>query len=149
MQLKKLLSVLAVGTLLLPTVSTESFAAGKAVSLKIESVGDQMKFNKSEFTVPENSDVTLTFVNHSTSLSHNWILVKSGTGDKVATAGMAAGEGKGYVANGDKNVIAFTTLAKPGKTVTVKFKAPKKGSYDFICTSPGHNMLMKGKLNVK
>lgn len=149
MILKKLFSVLTTGTLLLSAFSGEALAAGKSANLTIESVGDQMKYNKSSLTVPENSNVTLTFVNKSSSLSHNWILVKSGTSDKVAMAGIGAGEAKNFLPAGDKNIIAFTPLAKPGKTVKVIFKAPKKGSYDFVCTSPGHNMMMKGTFVVK
>lgn len=118
-------------------------------SITIESVGDQMKFNKSSVTVNDKSEVTLTFVNKSATLGHNWVLVKSGTGDKVATAGIGAGEAKNFLPNGDKDVIAYTPFAKPGQTVKVKFKAPKKGTYDYVCTSPGHNMMMKGTLIVK
>ena len=148
MKFTKFFSVIATGTLLLTAMSGNASAAGKT-ALSIEAVGDQMKFNKTTFTVPENSDVTLTFVNKSGSLDHNWVLVKSGTGDKVSAEGIAAGAAKNWIVKTDKNIIAFTPLAKPGKTVKVTFKSPKKGTYDFVCTSPGHNMMMKGKLIVK
>jgi azurin len=62
---------------------------------------------------------------------------------------MSAGEGKNFINMSNKNIIAFTSLAKPGKTVKVTFDAPKKGTYDFVCTSPGHNMMMKGTFTVK
>ncbi len=149
MKLKRFFTVFASGTLLLSAVSGQALAGGKTVSLVIESSGDQMKFNKSEISVSENSNVTLTFNNKSASLTHNWVLVKSGTGDQVSASGIAAGEGKSWLTSGDKNVIAFTKAVKPGKTVSVTFKAPKKGTYDFVCTSPGHNSMMKGKFIVK
>jgi azurin len=80
---------------------------------------------------------------------HNWILTTKGSGNAVANEGIGAGEAKGYINKSNKNIIAFTPIAKPGKTVKVTFKAPKKGTYDYVCTSPGHNMLMKGKFTVK
>jgi azurin len=41
-------------------------------------------------------------------------------------------------------VIAHTPMAKPGETTEVTFTAPAAGTYPFICTVPGHYMLMKG-----
>lgn len=146
-----LLSVLTTGAFLFSAVSFtgEALGAGKKVSLNIESVGDSMMYNKKELTVPENSEVTLNFKNNSGSLMHNWILTKKGAGDKVANEGVTAGEAKDYINKKNKDIIIFTPIAKPGKTVTIKFKAPKKGTYDFVCTNPGHNMMMKGKFVVK
>lgn len=146
---KKLLNILASATFIFTSTALTNNAFAKTESLSIESVGEQLKFNKSELTVTSGSDVTLTFKNNSSAMPHNWVLTLKGTADKVATNGMSAGEAKGYVKSGDKDVLANTILAKPGKTVKVKFKAPTKGTYDFVCTSPGHNMMMKGKLIVK
>ncbi|MEK7434730.1 MAG: plastocyanin/azurin family copper-binding protein [Cyanobacteriota bacterium] len=138
-----------IASMLVSSVFFAGAAFAKSETLKIESVGDQMKFNKSEFSVSAGSDVTVEFKNTSSSLKHNWILVEKGEGDKIATEGIAKGEGQSYVNKSNKKILAMTKLADPGKTVKVMFKAPKKGSYDFVCTSPGHNMLMKGKLTVK
>ncbi|HEY3291667.1 MAG TPA: plastocyanin/azurin family copper-binding protein [Anaerolineae bacterium] len=46
-------------------------------------------------------------------------------------------------------MIAFTNLVKPGDTGTVTFDAPAAGQYPFICTFPGHYVLMKGTLTIK
>lgn len=146
---KKILSVLTSSVLAFSAIALPENAMAKSESLKISSLGEQLKFDKSELTVTSGSDVTLTFKNTSSSMPHNWVLTLSGTADKVASNGIGSGEAKSYVKPGDKNVIAYTALAKPGKTVSVKFKAPKKGTYDFVCTSPGHSMMMKGKLIVK
>ena len=145
--MKKFLTYLTAGLFTL-TLTTTAIAGGGKVTVKITSMGDQMKFDKSEVSVSEGSEVTVEFKNASTSLKHNWILVEKGTGDKIAMDGMSAGESKSYLPK-SKSIIAATKLANPGKTEKVTFKAPKKGSYDFVCTSPGHNMLMKGKFIVK
>ena len=39
-------------------------------------------------------------------------------------------------------------LAAGGETVDVTFVAPEPGTYPFICTMPGHYIMMKGKLIV-
>ena len=157
----KLLSVITLGMIAVSSVlsAPQAFAAapkaakmatasGKAVTLNIASNGEQMMYNKKELSVPANSKVTVIFQNKSAALKHNWVLVKAGKGDKVAAAGIAAGESKGYVV-ASSDVIAYTKLSAAGKKVQVTFQAPKKGTYDFLCTSPGHNAIMKGKFVVK
>lgn len=145
----KFLSILTSATFLFSgALATEAMAAGKKVTVNIASFGEQMKFDKNEIKVPAGSDVTVIFTNKSTALKHNWILTKKGKANSVAMAGMAAGEAKGYVVKGG-DVIAFTKLIDPKKKGQVTFKAPPKGTYDFVCTMPGHNMLMKGTFIVQ
>lgn len=145
----KFLSILTSATVIFSgALATEAMAAGKKVTVNVASMGEQMKFDKNELKVPAGSDVTVVFSNKSSALKHNWILTKKGKGDSVAMAGMAAGESGGYVKKGG-DVIAFTKLIDPKKKGQVTFKAPAKGTYDFVCTSPGHNMLMKGKFIVQ
>ncbi len=124
---------------------------GKEVSLTIEA-NDQMKFNKSEFKVKEGQKVTLTLKNvgkmDKTSMGHNWVLLKEGTDvADFANKSMSA-QDKDYIGDESK-VIAHTKMTGGGETVSVTFDAPKKGSYDFICSFPGHYAQMKGKLIVE
>ena len=144
----KFLSLITSATFLFSVgMASEALAANK-VTLNVSSMGEQMMFDKKTLSVPAGSDVTVIFTNKSTSLKHNWILAKKGTGNKVASAGIAAGEGKSYVVK-SSDVIAYTKLIDPKKKGQVTFKAPAKGTYDFVCTSPGHNMIMKGVFTVK
>jgi len=39
-------------------------------------------------------------------------------------------------------------LAKPGGNAEVTFQAPAAGKYPYICSFPGHYMVMKGTLTV-
>lgn len=83
-------------------------------------------------------------------LPHNWVLVQPGTEAAVAAAGLKAGQEAGYLDDKRENVIAFTPLAMKGTTVETTFDAPKTpGSYPFICTVPGHYMMMKGVVVVQ
>jgi azurin len=125
--------------------------AAAPVTLEIGSKGDELTYDKSELSAPAGAKITLKLKNNAASggNKHNWILVKGGQADAVATDGIAAGEAAGYLKAGDNRVIAHTKLSQPGETVEVVFDAPPPGTYDFICTFPGHNVTMKGKLIIK
>ena len=53
-----------------------------------------------------------------------------------------------YISDRDQ-VIAHTKLIGGGESDTITFDAPEKGTYEFICSFPGHYMSMKGKLIIK
>ena len=131
------------------TTSAPAAAGGGAVTLEISSKGEELVYDKDALSAPAGSKITLNFKNNSTALQHNWVLSKPGTQDTVANDGMAAGEGKGYVKDGDTNIIAKTGMVKPGQTASVTFDAPAAGAYPYFCTFPGHNVLMKGTLTIK
>jgi azurin len=121
------------------------------VDVQIESVGNEMAFDKTALTVPAGAEVHLVLKNNATmsTLPHNWVLVKQGTEASVALAGLKRGDKAGYVDVVDRDMLAFTPLAKPGETTEVTFTAPDEaGKYPYICTMPGHYMMMKGVLTV-
>lgn len=109
-----------------------------------------MAYEPTSSSVKAGDKVTLTLINTNTmeGMLHNWVLVKLGTGQEVATAAIAAGMDKGYVPE-NPNVIAASPLAKPKETVSFTFTAPAAGSYNYICTYPGHFPKMLGKLIVE
>jgi azurin len=126
-------------------------AGGAPVALEIGSKGDELAYDKAELKAAPGSKVTLTLKNNSqpsANLLHNWALVKAGTGDAVANDGIAAGEAAGYLEANDDRVIAHTKMIKGGESDAVTFDAPAPGTYDFLCTFPGHAVLMKGKFIV-
>lgn len=126
-------------------------AGGAAVTLEIASKGDELLFDKTTFEVAAGSKVTLKLKNNASTAAtmHNWVLVKAGQADAVATDGITAGESKGYLKDGDARVIAHTKMIKGGESDSITFDAPAPGTYPFICTFPGHSALMKGTLVVK
>jgi azurin len=81
-------------------------------------------------------------------LPHNWVLVKPGTEATVAAAGLKLGEAAGYIDVRDKDMLVHTDLAKAGDSTDVTFTAPAPGDYPYICTFPGHYLMMKGVLTV-
>lgn len=121
------------------------------IEIAMASVGDTMAFDKTAFSVPANATVHLVFKNNAKGdvLAHNWVLVNTGTEAKVAADGLAAGVAAGYLPSNNDDLLASTPLAPPGKTTETTFKAPKKpGTYPYICTFPGHYLMMKGVLTV-
>lgn len=114
---------------------------------------DSMKFNLKEIKVKEGQTITLTLT-HSGKMGinvmgHNWVLLNQGVdvmgfGQEAATA-----DATGYIPEGTTAVIVHTDMIGGGETTTITFEAPAKGSYDFICSFPGHVALMKGKFIVE
>ena len=112
---------------------------------------DLMKFDQNELRVFEGQEITLT-LNHTGKMSkeimgHNFVLLKKKTDlDDFAQRAMLARENE-YIPVGDET-IAYTKMIGGGESDTITFTAPKKGSYTYICTFPGHYGLMKGVLIV-
>lgn len=132
------------------TPPSASAAPAPVVELELASVGETMAFDKTTLTVPAKAKVHLVLKSNATSplMPHNWVLVRTGTEAKVAAEGLALGVGKGYLPESD-DVLAGTPLAPPGKTTEITFTAPKyAGNYPYICTVPGHYVMMKGVLTV-
>ncbi|WP_214227948.1 plastocyanin/azurin family copper-binding protein [Pedobacter sp. B4-66] len=109
-----------------------------------------LKFNVTNLTLKAGTKVKLTFANTDDML-HNFVLTTPGSGNVVGEMVMKMGlDGEKYdfVPNSTK-VIAHTSLLQPGKSDTIYFTVPKKpGIYPFICTYPGHYMVMKGQIKV-
>jgi azurin len=121
---------------------------GAAVSIEIGTEGDALKFSEAALSAASGSSVTLTFNNGSAVNQHNWVLVQDGTKDAVATDGTAAGPAAAWIKPGDERVVASSKLLNPGDSEAVTFTAPAAGTYQFVCTFPGHNFTMFGDFTV-
>lgn len=121
------------------------------VTLEINS-DDFMSFDKQELKVPAGSKVTLT-LNHTgqmdkQSMGHNVVILRAGVNmTDFAVAAMAAAD-KDYIPDASQ-VIAHTKVIGGGESTTITFDAPLKGTYNFICSFPGHYGVMKGKFIVE
>jgi uncharacterized cupredoxin-like copper-binding protein len=109
-----------------------------------------LKFDLESLTAKAGARVRLVFRNTDDML-HNFVLCTPGRGQAVGAAAMALGiEGtaKNYVPDSD-DVLFHTALTQPGANDTIYFTAPTTpGDYDYICSFPGHSVLMKGVLHV-
>lgn len=125
-------------------------ASGNTVVL---TSNDQMKFDKSEIKVKAGGKVTLT-LKHSGSMAkqvmgHNFVLLKAGTDmANFAITAMSAVD-TDYVPADSDAVIAHTKIIGGGESDEITFDTPEPGTYDFLCTFPGHFALMQGKFIVE
>jgi azurin len=122
----------------------ETTESAGPVAITIGAVGETLGFNIDQITAASGSEVTITFDNPSSNNQHNLVIVENGTKDAVAADGTPAGPANDWVAPGDARVIANTKLLNPGTSGEVTFTAPARGTYQFVCTYPGHNFTMFG-----
>jgi len=141
----------AVAAAALCSAAARVHAADKVCQLAI-SANDAMQYDKKELDVAADcTEVTLTLTHTgklpAAAMGHNWVLVKSADVTPVATAGMSAGLANNYLQPGDARVIAATKIVGGGQSTSVTFptsRLAKGGDYTFMCTFPGHYVIMKG-----
>ena len=126
------------------TKETDTPAVTGPVTIEIAAVGETLTFDIDTITASSGTEVTIKFTNPSANNQHNLVIVQDGTKDPVAAAGAAAGPANDWVPPGDSRVIANTKLLDPGSSGEVIFTAPAAGTYQFVCTFPGHNITMFG-----
>ncbi len=134
--------------------TTTNKKPSEAMTAVVLSSSDQMKYDKSEITVPGGKKIKLT-LRHTgklpkTTMGHNFVLLKQGTDMQKFAAEAIKAKANGYIPVSMKDVVvAHTRIIGGGETDTITFDAPAAGTYDFLCSFPGHNAVMKGKFIVK
>ena len=123
------------------------------VEITIEG-NDQMKYNKEKVEVYAGQTVKLTLKHvgqmSKEAMGHNWVLLSAGTDvTDFATEASQARDEDFVPSSLENKTIAYTETLGGGQSTTIEFAAPEKGTYDFICTFPGHYGMMKGKFIVK
>jgi azurin len=122
-------------------------------TITIKAIREEMKFDKTEFTVKAGQPVEIIFENPD-AMQHNLVI---GQPKSLETIGKAAdamitardAAEKHYVPSLSV-IITATPLVNPGETYKLRFTAPSApGNYPFVCTFPGHWRLMKGIMIVK
>lgn len=122
-------------------------------SLTIEG-NDQMQFDKKEMTVKAGQEVTLTLKHTGEmpveTMGHNWVLLKQGTDiPSFAEGATAVGLDGDYIPADTDAVISHTKTIGGGEETSITFTAPEAGTYEYICSFPGHWAVMKGTLIVE
>lgn len=122
-------------------------------SLLLEA-NDQMQFNKNELRAAAEKAITLTLTNTGKMdkevMGHDFVLLKQGT--NIPAFGHEAINAKrtGFIPpSQESKIITHTKILGPGESDTITFTINQKGTYDYICSFPGHYLIMKGKLIVE
>ena len=124
--------------------------AGRAVTIEA-ALG--LQYVQKELRVKAGERLSLTFRNPDV-VPHNWMLAKPGTLQKIGALANTMitdpqGLAKHYVPD-SPDVLVYTDMTNPQAAFTIHFTAPQeKGDYPYLCTFPGHWMVMNGVLKVE
>jgi len=112
-----------------------------------------LQFVQKQLQAKAGEKLTIVFKNPDV-VPHNWLLAKPGSLQKLGEkCNLMIADSKGiqkhYVADSN-DVIAYTDMTNPKAEFTIHITAPKeKGDYPYLCTFPGHWMVMNGVLKVE
>jgi azurin len=123
------------------------------LTVRIGCLPERMLYDTTSFTVSPGQPVKLILSNPDVT-QHNLVIGKPGSLEELGMAGneMAkdpAGLSKGFIPSSDQ-ILHHTKLLDHGTSETLRFTAPiEPGVYPYLCTFPGHWILMKGEMTVK
>ncbi|MEN2402876.1 azurin [Flavobacterium sp. MC2016-06] len=115
---------------------------------------DQMQFNVSELRAEAGKPITLTLKHvgkiPKEAMGHNLVILQEGTDEAAFATKASAAKDTDYIPASEKaSIVAHTKLLGGGEEDTIEFTIDKKGTYNFLCTFPGHVAMMKGVLIVE
>ncbi|MDQ1087794.1 MULTISPECIES: azurin [unclassified Siphonobacter] len=135
--------------------ATEASAqAGKPAKALVLNANDAMQFDKKEFKVKAGQKVKLTLKHTGKfakqAMGHNFVLLKPGTDLQAFASKANMASSTEYIPKSESaSIVAHTKLLGGGESDTIEFTAPKKGTYTYICSFPGHYGIMQGKFVVE
>lgn len=126
-----------------------SWTDGPDVEITIATVPG-LKYDTDFISVTAGQRVKLTLQNNDDML-HNLVITHPDQANPVGEAALKLGlQGEAMQYVPDMEAVLFhTNLLQPESAETIYFVAPEKaGTYEFVCTFPGHHMVMRGKMQV-
>ena len=144
-------------TIMLVSLASTLLAFGDNHTQVTITGNDTMQFDIKSFNASRGTNFKLTFKNTGKlpkiAMGHNLVILKKGVsaiafGQKVLASGGNANNALPESVKGD--VLAHTKLLGPGETEVINFKVPMEtGSYEYVCTFPGHFAMMRGVMEVE
>ncbi len=120
----------------------------------VKTVHEQMRYDTTRIVVEKGKPFEI-IVENMDAMPHNLVIVDGGARQAVAEAVQTDRpdkhdkKGRAYVPEKDRRVHEATKLIEPGQKETIKWTAPnREGEYEYVCTFPGHWMIMWGKIIV-
>ena len=144
----------------IPILLIAVWSAGTALAQKsdvtVSLTGDDaMKFSRTSFSVKPGQKVRLALKHvgklPKVAMGHNVVILNAGVDSTKFAAEALKYPKQDYIPTSKKkDILAHTKMIGGGDTTSIIFTAPKKaGKYTFLCTFPGHSVLMKGVMTVK
>lgn len=123
-----------------------------ARAIKID-VDKNLTFAQRSFSVRAGEAVKLTLVNPD-AVPHNWVLARPGSlekvGEQVNRIIADPDAAKNQYVPKSPDVLHYTDIVPPHSSFTIYFRVPAaKGRYPYLCTFPGHWMVMNGQMIVE
>ncbi len=134
--------------------SSEAPAVEENDAIVIEA-GDQLQFSVTEFTAAAGSNVHIMLKNVGSlpkeTFGHNIVFLTAGADlQAFGQAAVSAADNEYIPADMADWVLANSTLLGPGEEAMVMFTAPTEpGTYEFLCSFPGHYGTMRGVMTVE
>ena len=120
----------------------------------VKTVHEQMRYDTTRIVVEKGKPFEI-IVENMDAMPHNFVIVDGGARQAIAEAVQTDRpdkhdkKGRPYVPENDRRVHEATKLIEPGQKETIKWTAPnREGEYEYVCTFPGHWMIMWGKIIV-
>ena len=137
------------------TAAPAAAASGVAEITIKPDVANPLAYDTKEFKVKAGQKVKLTFNNTHPAVPqpHNIVIAKAGSKDKLLGLAMAMaaapdGMAKGFIPE-SPDILFHTKLLQPNTSETLEFTAPAAGEYPYLCTFPGHGIIMNGTMKVE
>jgi putative membrane-bound dehydrogenase-like protein len=119
-------------------------------TIRIGTIPEKMMYDVKQLAVKPGKKIKLTFANPDF-MPHNLLLVKPGKANEIGEKAMALGA-KGFEVGfvpTSTDIIWASKLLDHGKEQVIEFTAPQtEGAYPYVCTFPGHHLIMRGTLIV-
>ena len=124
----------------------------KSRKLRIEA-RDNLQYSTKILECTAGETIQLTFANPDV-VPHNWALLRPSSLEKIgALANTLVNDPDAYLRHyvpESKDVLCYTDIVEPKEECVIYFVAPTEpGRYPYLCTFPGHWMVMNGELVVK
>lgn len=120
----------------------------------IKTLREQMKYDVNRIVVEAGKPFEVIFEN-ADAMAHNIVFVQPGARQAIAEAAQTMKpdeldhKGRAYIPKDSSRILASSKMLEPGQKETLKMKAPEtEGVYEYVCTFPGHWMIMWGQLVV-
>jgi len=144
-----ILSLFLFATFGFSTIKDSPTGAQEERSIVIKAISG-LQYDVVRFAVKPGETVNITLIN-TDEMSHNMLITEPGQRKAVVSLAAAMGDqgpAQGYVPETEK-VLAAIPVLEPGKQKKMKFQAPEQeGVYPYVCTYPGHGMVMYGAMYV-
>ena len=122
--------------------------------VQMGTVPERMLFTLLEFKVKAGSPVKLVFENPDAT-PHNFLIVQPGSEDEIGLAAVEMAKQPEALASMNftpksEKILQASQMLKQGESQTLRFHAPATpGRYPYICSFPGHFLVMKGVMIVE